>query len=58
MRLLHGTADQDVPWDTSRRLAETLGGSDITLTLVKGGGHRLSEPRELALIGGTVASLL
>jgi pimeloyl-ACP methyl ester carboxylesterase len=58
VRLLHGTADLDVPWETSRRLAEALRGSDVTLTLVKGGAHRLSEPRELALLGAAVASLL
>jgi pimeloyl-ACP methyl ester carboxylesterase len=58
VRLLHGTDDLDVPWETSRRLAEALRGSDVTLTLVKGGAHRLSEPRELALLGAAVASLL
>jgi pimeloyl-ACP methyl ester carboxylesterase len=57
VRLLHGLADEDVPWDTSRRLAEALGSPDVTLTLVKDGGHRLSELRELALLGAAVASL-
>jgi pimeloyl-ACP methyl ester carboxylesterase len=57
VRLLHGTADEDVPWATSWRLAEVLSGRDVALTLVKGGGHRLSEPHELALLGATVASL-
>jgi pimeloyl-ACP methyl ester carboxylesterase len=57
VRLLHGTADQDVPWETSWRLAEAMGGRDVTLTLVKGGAHRLSEPHELALLGATVQSL-
>jgi pimeloyl-ACP methyl ester carboxylesterase len=57
VRLLHGTADEDVPWETSRRLAEALAGRDVALILVKGGGHRLSEPHELALLGATVASL-
>ena len=57
VRLLHGTADEEVPWDTSRRLAEALRGRDVALTLVKDGGHRLSEPHELALLGATIASL-
>lgn len=57
VRLLHGTADEDVPWETSGRLAEALAGRDVTLTLVKGGAHRLSEPHELALLGATIASL-
>jgi pimeloyl-ACP methyl ester carboxylesterase len=58
VRLLHGTADEDVPWGTSQRLAEALRSRDVALTLVKDGGHRLSEPHELALLGATVESLL
>jgi pimeloyl-ACP methyl ester carboxylesterase len=57
VRLLHGTADEDVPWETSRRLTEALQSRDVALTLVKDGGHRLSEPHELALLGATVGSL-
>lgn len=57
VRLLHGLADPDVPWETSRRLADALEGRDVALTLVKHGGHRLSEPHELALLGATVGSL-
>ena len=58
VRLLHGTADEDVPWETSRRLAEALASKDVALTLVKHGGHRLSEPHELALLGTTLGELL
>jgi pimeloyl-ACP methyl ester carboxylesterase len=58
VRLLHGTADTDVPWGTSMRLAEAIRGRDVTVTLVKDGGHRLSEPHELSLLGTTIASLL
>jgi len=58
VRLLHGTRDVDVPWDTSRRLAEAIQGRDVALTLVKDGDHRLSEPHQLALLGAIVASLL
>jgi pimeloyl-ACP methyl ester carboxylesterase len=57
VRLLHGTADEDVPWETSWRLVAALAGRDVALTLVKDGGHRLSEPHELALLGATIASL-
>ena len=57
-RLLHGTGDTDVPWETSMRLAEAIRGRDVTVTLVKDGGHRLSEPHELSLLGTTIASLL
>jgi pimeloyl-ACP methyl ester carboxylesterase len=58
VRLLHGTADPEVPWETSWRLAEALRSRDVTLTLVKGGEHRLSEPRELALLGAAVGSVV
>jgi hypothetical protein len=40
------------------RLVEAIEGPDVALTLVKDGGHRLSEPHELALLGAAVASLL
>jgi pimeloyl-ACP methyl ester carboxylesterase len=57
VRLLHGIADEDVPWETSRRLAEAVSSQDVALTLVKNGGHRLSEPHELGLLGAAVQSL-
>jgi len=57
VRLLHGTADGDVPWQCSQRLMAALASDDVTLTLVKAGDHRLSEPRALALLGATVASV-
>ena len=58
VRLLHGSGDPDVPWETSWRLAEAIRGHDVALTLIKDGGHRLSEPHELSLLGTTVESLL
>jgi pimeloyl-ACP methyl ester carboxylesterase len=48
VRLIHGQQDGDVPWQTSLRLAEMLASADIEVTLVKAGGHRLSEPADLA----------
>ncbi|HEU0221440.1 MAG TPA: alpha/beta fold hydrolase [Paracoccaceae bacterium] len=50
VRLLHGTADPDVPMATALHLLHHAAGPDIRLTLVKGGGHRFSEPAELAMI--------
>jgi pimeloyl-ACP methyl ester carboxylesterase len=57
VRLVHGTADPDVPWTQSRKLMERLTGDDVTLTLIKDGDHRLSSPRELARLERTVAEL-
>ena len=58
VRLLHGLEDTDVPWDISLQLAGQLASADVQLTLVKGGDHRLSTPADLALLAGTIESLL
>ncbi len=58
IRLLHGQADADVPWETSLRLAERLQSTDVQVLLVKDGEHRMSRPGELALLRGVVGSLL
>lgn len=50
VRLVHGMADADVPWQLSLRLADRITGSDVRLMLVKDGEHRLSRPRDLSLI--------
>ena len=42
VRLLQGIGDADVPWETAIRLAERLESSDVTVTLIKSGDHRLS----------------
>jgi YD repeat-containing protein len=57
VRLLHGMADRDVPWQTSLRLAERLAGDDVMLTLVKDGDHRLSSEADLARLERTLAAL-
>ncbi len=58
VRLLHGQADPDVPWETSLRTAERLVAQDVQVTLIKDGDHRLSRPGDLALLLWTVALLL
>lgn len=57
VRLIHGMADQDVPWRQSLRLAERIIGPDVRLVLVKDGGHRLSRPEDLALIASEIDRL-
>jgi len=56
-RLIHGTADPDVPWQVSARLLDRLASTDATLTLVKDGDHRLSTPRDLARLCDTAVEL-
>ena len=58
VRLIHGTDDNSVPWITSAHLMEQLTSSNVTLTLVKGGHHRMSKPEHIALILQTVAGLI
>jgi pimeloyl-ACP methyl ester carboxylesterase len=48
VRLLHGMGDSSVPWQQSLRLAEQLQSTDVALTLVKDGDHRLSRDEDLA----------
>ena len=50
VRLLHGDADDVVPIGVPLKLLAQLTPGDVQLTLVKGGGHRLSEPREIAAL--------
>ncbi len=50
VRLLHGMADEQVPWALSARLAGILTSPDVELTLVKSGDHRLSDARGLKLL--------
>lgn len=57
VRLIHGTADADVPWTQSQKLMAALTSDDVALILVKDGDHRLSEPRDLARMVGIVARL-
>jgi len=56
-RLIHGTADPDVPWTQSRKLMDALTSGDVELILVKDGDHRLSEPHDLDRLIGVVAKL-
>ena len=57
VRLLHGQADTDVPWEMALRLVKRLAGTDVQLTLVKDGEHRMSRPQDLALLSGIVTLL-
>jgi pimeloyl-ACP methyl ester carboxylesterase len=57
VRLIHGLDDADVPWSVSRQLADALRSSDVHLTLVKDGGHRLSRDADIALLLRTVATI-
>jgi alpha-beta hydrolase superfamily lysophospholipase len=50
VRILQGMDDTEVPWTHAQTLVEHLAEDDVTLTLVKGGDHRLSRPQDLDLL--------
>jgi pimeloyl-ACP methyl ester carboxylesterase len=56
VRILQGTEDTDVPPDHAVKTMAALRG-DITLTLVKGGDHRLSTQPQLSVMRETVLAL-
>jgi pimeloyl-ACP methyl ester carboxylesterase len=58
VRLLHGQADTDVPWETALRLAKQVSSPDVQLLLVKDGSHRLSRPADLLLLESALLPLL
>jgi pimeloyl-ACP methyl ester carboxylesterase len=58
VRLLHGECDREVPVDVALRTMRALRSGDVQLNVLKGGGHRLSEPHEIDAILRTVAGLM
>lgn len=58
VRLLHGMADPDVPYQLSLELADRIATDDVRVTLIKDGDHRLSRWDDLALLGATIDELL
>jgi pimeloyl-ACP methyl ester carboxylesterase len=58
VRLIHGEDDDEVPVDIALRLMKQLRSTDVQLQLIKGGGHRLSEPTEIAAILGAVSVMV
>jgi pimeloyl-ACP methyl ester carboxylesterase len=50
IRLVHGEQDQEVPMGVPIKLVADLRSADVQLRLIKGAGHRLSEPHEIHAI--------
>lgn len=57
IRLLHGMADPDVPWEFSAMIAQAVSTHDVQIQLSKSGDHRLSEQQDLERLQQTVLSL-
>lgn len=58
VRLLHGMKDGDVPYQVSLDLVNQLESDDVQLTLIKDGGHRLSDAHNLQLLTKTLGHLI
>ena len=58
VRLIQGMRDADVPAETALRIMECVDSTDVDVTLVKDGDHRLSEPRDLARLTDCLDALL
>ena len=58
VRLIHGAADHDVPIGIALKLLDRLRSADVQLHLIKGAGHRLSEPRDIEAVLRAINQLL
>jgi pimeloyl-ACP methyl ester carboxylesterase len=58
VRLLHGTADEDVPFATSIQLLDQLTTLDGQILLIKDGDHRLSQPEHLKMLAQIITNLV
>lgn len=58
VRLIHGMADNDVPYRISLEIMENLQTGDAELILVREGNHKLSSPKELKLIEKALLEIL
>ncbi len=58
VRILQGEEDADVPWEHGLRTFRAISGEDVAFTLIRGGDHRLSGPRELRFLRETLHGLL
>ena len=50
VRILQGDADSDVPAAHALKVYGAISSPDVSLTLIKGGDHRLSAPSNLAML--------
>lgn len=57
VHLLHGMADEEVPWRTAPRIAEAVASAEVTVELIKDGDHRLSRERDIARLCAVVEAM-
>lgn len=57
IHLIQGKQDKDVPWQTADKIAKAFESSDVKITYIDDGDHRLSAPHELILIDQEIQAL-
>jgi len=57
VRILQGMKDSSVPWRHAQKLITALTSNDVEMTLVKNGGHSLSEPSDIKRMLQTIENL-
>ena len=57
VHILQGMQDPDVPWAHAMLLVEHLAADPVSVTLIKGGDHRLSREEDLARLISAVAAI-
>ncbi|MBU1287973.1 MAG: lysophospholipase [Alphaproteobacteria bacterium] len=57
VRILQGMEDADVPWTHAARLVDAMTASDLTITLIKDGDHRLSREQDIARLLDTCTEI-
>ena len=57
VRLIQGTEDADVPWQTAQAIAEKITGDNVEVILEPGGDHRLSRDIDLMRLSRVVAGV-
>ena len=58
VRLLHGMADEDVPYTITTKIADKLTSNDVEVHLVKNSTHRMSEAQDLQLLCEALMKLI
>jgi pimeloyl-ACP methyl ester carboxylesterase len=57
VRLVQGKEDKDVPWQTAEKIKEAIGSPDFKIIYIEDGGHRLSRPEDMEIIGNAAKEL-
>ncbi|CAL4085275.1 unnamed protein product [Meganyctiphanes norvegica] len=58
VRIIHGVKDADVPYKNSLKLLDGLASSDVQLTYIKHGDHRISDQNSLEVICDAITKMI